>query len=105
MDKDDFKKLQVSLRQEGVLNLVLKELARAEEIHPHWPEDKIHAVAIITEEVGEAMQAAIDYEYGKVDGYTDKQRLEMMKEELVQTAAMALRALFHLEEKGVSCDG
>ena len=70
--------------------LIVAELSKAEEKHPGWPDDQIHAVGILTEEVGEAMQAAIDHTYRNTG--TDH-----LKEELAQCGAMAIRALMHLQ--------
>lgn len=75
---------------ERAVEMVFEELRKAEAKHPGWPEDKIHAVAILIEEAGEAMQAAIDCVYA--GGSVEHLRLE-----LAQTGAMALRALIHLE--------
>lgn len=74
---------------EKAIELIFAELRKAESKHPGWPQDKIHAVGILTEEVGEAMQAAIDYTYDEGD-------LEHLRTELAQTGAMAIRALLHL---------
>jgi len=67
------------------------ELVRAEEIHPNWPIDPIHATAIVAEEAGEALQAALDTFYG--GKHAGKTRVE-----LVQCGAMCVRALMHLDE-------
>lgn len=71
------------------LNLVVDELARAEHKYPHWPVDVIHQVSIVQEESGEAIRAAIQYEYqgGSIDN---------IRHELIQTAAMCLRCLKNL---------
>jgi len=71
------------------IEMIITELRAAEKKHPGWPEDVIHAVAILTEESGEAMKEAIDIFYtGKpTDG---------LKKELAQTVAMAIRALINL---------
>lgn len=71
---------------------ILSELRKAEAKHPGWPDDPIHAVGILVEEAGEAMQAAIDYTYKA----TDEETLEHLRTELAQTGAMAIRALLHL---------
>lgn len=65
------------------------ELRAAELKHPCWPDDIVHAVAILVEESGEAMKEALDVTYkGKS---TDD-----LKKELAQTGAMAIRALINL---------
>lgn len=70
--------------------MIFIELRRAEEKHPGWPDDPIHAVAIMVEEAGEAIQAAIDV-------YYNNRRSDDLKKELAQTGAMAIRALLHME--------
>ena len=45
------------------LDLIFAGLRKAEEKHPCWPDDLIHAVGILAEEAGGAMQAAIDCTY------------------------------------------
>jgi len=76
---------------EAVIDRIFAELRNAEAKHPHWPDDKIHAVGILVEEAGEAMKAAIDYTYSGGD-------IEEIRTELAQTGAMAIRALLHLLE-------
>ena len=75
-----------------VFDSVRRELNRAEKLHPVWPNDPIHVVAIVTEECGEAMREAIDVRYFR---HGDRDRLE---KELVQTAAMAIRALVNIDK-------
>lgn len=78
-----------------VIEPVLRELERAEMLHPHWPADPIHALSIVTEEVGEAVREANDLVYapeGPGRGAHERLRIE-----LVQSAAMCLRALIHLD--------
>lgn len=44
----------------------LKELDRAEELHPEWPIDDIYkCLAVFQEEVGELTQAILDFDTGK----------------------------------------
>lgn len=74
---------------EDVLDLIFHELKMAEKKHPGWPDDPVHGVAIIVEEAGEAMQAALDMYY-RNGTFRD------LRTELAQTAAMAIRALLHL---------
>ena len=71
------------------IEIILSELKRAEEKHPGWPDDIVHAVAIMIEEAGEAMQAAIDCHYKGGD-------IELLRIELAQVGAMAIRTIMHL---------
>lgn len=70
------------------LYLILNELNKAESKYPLWPEDVIHAVAIMIEEAGESMKAALEYVY------ESGSRDDLIKE-LAQTGAMVLRVLMH----------
>lgn len=67
-----------------IINVIMAELHRAELIHPEWPTDQVHQVAILAEESGELVKAVLDFQQGK----TDKQGIFI---EAVQTAAMAIR--------------
>ena len=73
------------------LRAIGAEIDRARELHPEWPTDQIHAAAIVCEESGELMRAAINYEYGS-DEPCAKGYLEMRKE-AIHTAATAIRFL------------
>jgi len=74
-----------------VRNDIMQEYIRACEIHPRWPDDIIHAVAIVAEESGEAVQAALQYTYegGSIDD---------IEIELIHTAATCIRALVAMAE-------
>ena len=72
-----------------VLSDILQEVERAKGKHPEWPDDIIHAVAIVAEESGEAVRAALNHVYH--GGAIDEVRTE-----LVQTAATCIRALDNL---------
>lgn len=65
---------------------ILSELEKAEEKHPDFPKDIIHQVAIMIEESGEAMRAALQHVYE--GGSKEELRLE-----LKQTGAMCIRCL------------
>lgn len=67
------------------------ELQRAEELHPDFPTDPIHMVAIMAEESGEAVRAANQF-------YDGEGTLDELREELVQTATMCVRCLLRLGE-------
>jgi NTP pyrophosphatase (non-canonical NTP hydrolase) len=71
--------------------LILDELARAGKKFPSWPEDQIRAAAILAEEAGETIKAALAFEY-------QRGSLEELKKEAIQTGAMSIRLLLNLEE-------
>ena len=75
--------------------LICEEVVKAEIKHPKWPKDPIHAVAIMMEECGEAVQAAIDFTYQ--DGTDRHINREALRKELAQAGAMAIRNLIHLD--------
>ncbi|HDL7014692.1 TPA: hypothetical protein PXN82_003832 [Yersinia enterocolitica] len=79
------------IRYEPISTEIIDEAIRASSIHPDWPTDALHAVSILTEESGELMKAAIEYHYNNGD-------IEAVREEAVQTGAMALRVLLNIDK-------
>jgi hypothetical protein len=76
-----------------VLTRIVEEWKRASKLHPLWPTDVIHAAAILAEEAGETVQAALDLHY---KAKTDSELSEAwahLREEATQTGAMAVRLL------------
>lgn len=67
------------------------EYLRAIELYPEWPTDLIHQVSIMNEESGETIRAALNHVYHGDD-------IEDVRDELIQTGAMVLRCLIHLED-------
>lgn len=65
---------------------IAAEFQRAVNKHPNWPTDVIHQAAIVGEESGELIRAALQESYEH--GHNDESR-----KEAVQTGAMALRFL------------
>ena len=65
------------------------EMKRAERKFPGWPTDPIHAAAVLQEEAGELVQAALQFTY-------EGGSLESMRNEAVQVGAMALRFLLNV---------
>jgi len=68
---------------------VLTELDRACLKFPSFPTDKVDQAAIVCEESGELIRAALQYKY------ENGKEIELTKE-AIQTGAMALRVLIHL---------
>jgi NTP pyrophosphatase (non-canonical NTP hydrolase) len=75
---------------EKAWDLIFAELKRAEAKFPGWPADPVHGAAILAEEAGELVKAALDFYYGRHDG------VDPMEKEAAQTGAMALRFLIML---------
>lgn len=73
------------------LHCIDLELNDAVGKHPDWPNDHIHQAAIINEEAGELIRAAIQHKY-------EKGRYYDMHREAIQTGAMALRFLMEAPE-------
>lgn len=66
---------------------VLAELDRAKAKFPTWPTDPLHALAVLGEEFGELTKAMLQFTYEPHKKVTRQD----IREEAVQTAAMALR--------------
>lgn len=76
-------------RMDKAISEIFVELRRAEEKHPGYPQDNIHRAAILGEEAGEVLRAAVQLRYECGDRAT-------LRKEIVHTAAMAYRFLFAL---------
>lgn len=70
----------------NIISEVCQEILRAEKKFPGWPADTVHGAAIVAEEAGEAVKAALDFHYGRGDE-------RQLRKELIHTAAMAMRFL------------
>ena len=79
------------MKKEHIDQLRLIVLDLAEKVHPQWPNDIIHAAAIIAEESGELMQACLNYVYS--DG-----GLKEIEDEAMSVAAMVHRFMLHFPE-------
>lgn len=84
--KDQFKQRISHGDFDVIMAHIRSELISAMDKFPEYPKDPIHAVAIMSEESGESVRAALQcvYEEGKVKD---------LHQELVQTAAMCIRML------------
>lgn len=72
-----------------ITELIQLELQKAVKKHPVWPADIIHAIAILVEEAGEALKAALEFVYE--DGKPDA-----LIKELLHTGAMVYRCLTNI---------
>ena len=79
------------MKTEAIIGDIVAELRQAEAKYPEWPTDLIHQVAIMQEESGEAIRAALNHVY-------HGEPLQELRGELIQTAAMCLRCLKNMGE-------
>ena len=70
---------------------IFEELQKAEDKFPGFPVDPVHAAAILAEEAGELVQAALDYYYGR-----EPNKVRMGKEAAL-VGAMAIRFLLNID--------
>jgi len=75
-----------------LLDEIVLEHARAVNKFPTWPTDPLHAVAVLGEEFGELQKATLQHVYEP-----EKASLADVREEAVQTAAMALRFIASID--------
>jgi len=76
------------------LNAIAAECDRAKWLHPIWPKDRVYQVAILVEEVGEALTAAMHFELDPTCFEpTIRPSSAALRTELVQVGAMAVRCL------------
>lgn len=91
---------------QGIVENIRFEIERAVEKHPRWPSDLLRQIMIVTEEMGEAQQAALNYiEETENEGQRKahegiwKENLNRLSlyidDEMEQVAAMAIRFLYH----------
>jgi hypothetical protein len=69
-----------------IVKEILREVLRAEKLHPKWPSDPVHAAAILAEESGEVVKAVNDVV--TKDAYS-----HIAYAEAIQCAAMCVRFL------------
>lgn len=70
-------------------------LDRATAKFPTWPTDPLHALAVLGEEFGELNKAMLQLTY---EPHKEGTSVEHVREEAIQTAAMALRLAMSLDK-------
>jgi hypothetical protein len=81
------------MRPDEIATEIEIELKKACKKFPSFPCDVVHAAAIVAEEAGELIQAALDLKYGRVGLESG---LRKCVEEAAQTGAMVRRFLTNL---------
>lgn len=84
-----------------VMKEVSDEISLALSHHPHYPEagNPVRRVAIMAEEVGEAMAEALDMTRGKVTDEQFKEYENRLYYEVVQVAASAIHMLVEMRKE------
>jgi len=77
----------------NALTRIVQEWKRASLLHPAWPDDVIHAAAILCEEAGETLQGALDITYKAKTQDEREEGWAHIVDEAIQAGAMALRIL------------
>jgi len=72
------------MTDKAAIAMVLQEIGAASKKWPGWPSDPVHAAAVVSEEAGELVQAAMNHTYGWGDP-------KHMLNEAIQTAAVSIR--------------
>ncbi|AWI09988.1 hypothetical protein [Ereboglobus luteus] len=76
----------------NVVDEIMAEVTRATQKFPTWPDDPLHALAVIGEEFGELTKEALQLTYEP-----HKSSPEAMRKEAIQCAAMSLRFAMSLD--------
>lgn len=78
-------------RHNKIIREVELAVGRAQTKFPGWPKDVVHGAAIVAEEAGELVRAALDWNYER------ELNDVAMREEALHTAATAIRFLKALD--------
>ena len=74
------------MTEKEAISLIFEEVRRAEAKYPDWPDEVIHGAAIVCEESGELIRAALNHAYHG----TPKADMTL---EAIQTGATVIRFL------------
>lgn len=79
--------------QADIIDQILKEVKRAKQKHPNFPDHIVARAAIVAEEAGELVRAALNWKYEKGEGIHAARQKEELVKEAIQTAATCVRFL------------
>ncbi len=85
---------------EQIVRDIFAEIDQSILQHGDFPKDMIHAAAIVSEESGELIQAAIDYEFNPEKRIDDEIAWSMYRE-AIQTAAMGIKFIQNMKARGL----
>jgi hypothetical protein len=83
---------------ERVFSDSVDELFRAQKKFPFWPDDALHAIAIIGEEFGELTQAVLQVTYERSTYGPENYDIDKIRVEATQCMAMMLRFILSVEK-------
>ena len=89
--ESDMQEITEMVNEKQGTSEILKELQRAEAIHPDYPTDMFKQLAIMQEEAGEVTKAVLDC-------HNVKDTIDHIVIELTQTAAMCIRMINALKK-------
>ncbi len=79
------------MTKEEAINILCMALNEADKKHSEWYSDIIHCAAVLNEEAGEAIKAALNYTY-------EDSSLDDFIYEVAQSGAMAIKILMNLPQ-------
>lgn len=87
------------MTQPAILDEILKELRRAKKKHPSWPVHIVARAAVVAEEAGELVRAALNFKYEAKGRFEQKEWAKEMEKEAIHTAATAIRFIEALRKE------
>lgn len=88
----------------STFHFIAEEVARANAAHPTYPTDPLRRVALVCEESGEALKAALDLTRPSTPLAAIAYKRDEMRTELLHTAALAVRALIAMADEDTQTD-
>ena len=86
------------MKRNEIWQTIELELRKAKKKFPGWPDHPAAQAGIVVEEAGELMQASLQWKYERsASEVVQEVQKERMRDEAIQTAAMAIRFLENLK--------